>query len=199
MNKKEKRSGRPEVYTDKQLKDILLKYTVKNTGKKINSLQLEKETGIKRHVWSRRMKQEIDDLKSPVDSELGGRDGSLPLPNVVELVETYWSNKKKLIQSLCHVNELIQSSYEQALLYHRKCTEYEDLEKEFCRKIEIIKQLEDRILYIEKKYLEVTVQSTYKSIQKEHGLINVIELKNKNTDQPALSTNFKKNYKELFD
>lgn len=198
MNKKGK-VGRPEVYTDKQLKKILLEYVVKNSGKKINPLQLEKETGIKRHVWSRRMGQEITNLKSPLETDFKGRDGSLPLPNVIELVETYWNNKNKLIESLLHVNELIQSSHEQGLQYHNKNKEFQDLEKRHSLILEENKRLKDKVMFFETKYLEVSVQGTYKSIQKDKELKNVIDLKNDQLDQQALSTDFRKTYKSLFD
>lgn len=191
--------GRPEVYTDQQLKDILLQFTVENPGKKINPFQLEKESGIKRHVWSRRMKRIIDDLNTPVEKEFGGKEGSLPLPNVAELVEMNWNNKNKLIQSLSHINELIQSMYEQALLYHNKCSEYEELEQKFNQITLENNQLKERVKHLEKKYMEVAVQSTYSSIQKEQGLKNIIQLKSKSIDQPGLSTNFKKDFKDLFE
>ncbi len=198
MGKKIQKSGRPIVYTDKQLKDYLLNYVVKNPGRKINPLQLEKATGIKRHVWSRRMKHEIDALKEPNETDFGGIDGSLPLPNIIELVETHWNNKRKLIQALSGINELIQSSYEQALMYHTKCKEYEELEDKYSQEKKQVKQLKDRIKHLETTYLEVAVKATYKSIQKDEGLKNIIELK-KSSDQPALSTDFKKNYKSLFE
>ena len=49
------KKGAPPKYTDKQLKDILLKYISKNPGRKINPSLLEKETGDNRFVWTRRM------------------------------------------------------------------------------------------------------------------------------------------------
>lgn len=146
----QERPGRPEIYSDQQLKDILLRFAVENPGKKISPFQLEKETGIKRHVWSRRMKHIIDDLSTPVEKEFGGKDGSLPLPNIAELVELNWDNKNKLIHSLSHINELLQSMYEQALLYHNKCSEYEELEQKFNQLAHENHQLKDRVNYFEK-------------------------------------------------
>ena len=78
--------GRPPKYTDSDLKKILVKIVSQNPGKKLTPSYLENSTGIKRHVWSRRMQETIDKLNQPI--QIISRDESqLPLPNVVQLVE----------------------------------------------------------------------------------------------------------------
>ncbi|MGG3307114.1 hypothetical protein ABER23_06785 [Paenibacillus lautus] len=60
------KKGAPLKYTDKQLKDILLKYISKNPGKKINPSILERETGVNRFIWKRRMSEQIAMVNEPV-------------------------------------------------------------------------------------------------------------------------------------
>ncbi|MEX2462146.1 MAG: hypothetical protein WD469_12775 [Paenibacillaceae bacterium] len=190
--------GRPQTYTDKELKDLLLKCVTQVPGKAINPLQLEKITGIKRHVWSRRMKGEITRINAPLDMDYGSKDGDLPLPNVVELVERYWNNKKKLIESLLHVNELIQSSYEQSLHYFSKEKEYNSCKHVVDSQKETIKELEKKAAYFEKKYLEVSVKGTYSTFREEEGLKNIIQISS-SSRKAAMSTDFKNNFKTLFE
>jgi hypothetical protein len=190
--------GRPQTYTDKELKDLLLKCVTQAPGRAINPLQLEKITGIKRHVWSRRMKDEIIRINAPLEMDYGGKDGDLPLPNVVELIETHWNNKKRLVESLLHVNEFIQSSYEQSLHYfsqENECNKYKQMVE---HQKETIKELERKVAYFENKYLEVTVKGTYSTFREDEGLKNVIQMSS-GSIKAAMSTDFKKNFKTLFE
>ena len=66
LNKQEK--GRPQKYTDEELTRTLLDYASKTPGR-INYSALAKATGIKRHVWSRRKRTDIERLNTPLLSE----------------------------------------------------------------------------------------------------------------------------------
>lgn len=91
--------GCPTKISDEELKQILLKYTTKHQGQKISPSQLEKDTGIKRHVWMRRMKSVLDQLNEP-SAFLHKEENSLPLPNITELIEKNWNHKTGLIKAL---------------------------------------------------------------------------------------------------
>ncbi|GAE94548.1 hypothetical protein JCM21714_3711 [Gracilibacillus boraciitolerans JCM 21714] len=65
MINNDNKKGRPNKYTDTELKSILEKHVQENPGK-ITYLQLEKATNIKRHVWSRRMSHVINKLNQPL-------------------------------------------------------------------------------------------------------------------------------------
>jgi len=192
--------GAPQKYTDKQLKDILLKYISKNPGIKINPSLLERETGISRFVWSRRMSEHIAKINEPVQLETTNGEVSLPLPNVVELVETNWNNKAGLISALSHFNDMVSNLYRKALDYDLVVKQNSEQSAYLSQKENQIKKLENELKLLRKQYLEVAVKSTYKVFQEEEGLEKVISItKNKKTQDRALNTDIVKMYPELFD
>ncbi|MNW42108.1 hypothetical protein D3C74_192710 [compost metagenome] len=194
------KKGAPPKYTDKQLKDILLKYISKNPGKKVNPSILERETGINRFIWTRRMSEQIAKVNEPVQQEAARTEASLLLPNVVELVETYWNNKAGMISALAHYNEMINALHQKAKEYDTIHQQNQDLVAKLSLKDEQIKTLENEIKLLKKQYLEVAVKSTYKAFQDEEGLEKVISInKNKKTEERALNADIVKMYPELFD
>lgn len=194
------KNGAPLKYTDKQLKDVLLKYISKNPGRKINPSLLERETGINRFVWTRRMSEQIAKVNEPVQFSVEGSEALLPLPNVIELVETYWNNKTGLISALGHFNEMLNSLYQKAKDYDLILKRTQELSVHLSQREELIKGLESEIRLLRKQYLEVAVKSTYKNFQEEEGLEKIIVIKNnKKTKDRALSTDIVKMFPELFD
>lgn len=194
------KKGAPPKYTDKQLKDILLKYISKNPGQKINPSLLEKWTGINRFVWTRRMSEQITKINEPVQQEVTGKKASLPLPNVVELVETHWNNKAGLISALGHFNEMLNALYQKAKDYDSMLKQNQELSAQLSQKDNQIKKLEDEIKLLRKQYLEVAVKSTYKTFQEEEGLEKIVSItKNKKNENRALNADIVKMYPELFD
>lgn len=194
------KKGAPLKYTDKQLKDALLKYISKNPGRKITPSLLERETGINRFLWTRRMSEQIAKVNEPVQLEITEGKASLPLPNVVELVETYWNNKTGLISALGHFNEMLNALYQKAKDYDFILKQNQDSSAHLSQKEDQIKVLENEIKLLKKQYLEVAVKSTYKAFQEEEGLEKVISItKNKKTVERALNTDIVKMYPELFD
>lgn len=188
--------GRPQKYTDTDLKNILVKIVSQNPGKKLTPSYLENSTGIKRHVWSRRMQETIDKLNQPI--QIISRDESqLPLPNVVQLVEHYWENKTGLIKALSHFNETLQNLYGQIRAYDKENEKYKLLKQEIQGKDDKIKELNKELNYYKDLYLKTAVKSSYKSYQDKDGLKNVISISaNK---YRGLDTDFISNFPELFD
>ncbi|MGG4094473.1 hypothetical protein [Paenibacillus lautus] len=194
------KKGAPLKYTDKQLKDILFKYISKNPGKKINPSILERETGVNRFIWKRRMSEQIAMVNEPVQQEIAGTETSLPLPNVVELVETYWNNKSGLISALSHFNEMLNALHQKVKESDTILKQNQDLAANLSLKEDQIKRLENEIKLLKKQYLEVAVKSTYKTYQEEEGLEKIISItKNKKSEDRALNADIVKMYPELFD
>jgi hypothetical protein len=114
----------------------------KHQGQKISPSQLEKDTGIKRHVWMRRMKSVLDQLNEPT-AFLSREENTLPLPNITELIEKNWNNKTGLIQALSHYNETLQELFEQAKRYSKEVEKNEQLLTKSSEKDRLIKELEN--------------------------------------------------------
>lgn len=194
------KKGAPQKYTDKQLKDTLLKYISRNPGTKVTPSLLERETGINRFIWTRRMSEQIAKINEPVQLQIVEGQDLLPLPNVVELVETHWNNKTGLISALGHFNEMLNALYQKAKDYDSLLKQNIDLSNDLSKKENQMKRLENEMELLKKQYLEVAVKSTYKTFQEEDGLQNIISVtKNKKAEERALGANIVKMYPELFD
>lgn len=123
MNNKK---GRPTEYSNEELKEILSQYAIQNTGK-VTYLGLEKETGIKRHVWSRRMKKEIDRLNMRVSNINADNFEQINLPNVRDIVEKNWNNKENLIEDLLSLNNYINNLWDKAIQQEKSAIEIQKL------------------------------------------------------------------------
>lgn len=147
------RKGAPPKYTDKQLKDILLKHITKNPGRKVNPSLLEKDTGISRFIWSRRMSDQIATMNETTQQQSADTEASLLLPNVVELVETYWNNKTGLISALGHFNEMLNTLYQKAKVHASVLQENQNLSTLLSEKEKQIKKLDHEMESLRKQYL----------------------------------------------
>lgn len=193
-------AGAPKKYSDKQLKDTLAKHMAKNPGEKINPSILERETGISRFVWSRRLGNEIKKINQPIEQEFFTSGNSLPLPNVVELIETYWNNKTGLITALNHYNDMLQTLFEKANQYKETIRLNQELNRLLKDRDFKINELNKEIKHIQKQYMEIAVKGSYRMFQDKDNLENVITItKNKKSKERALSTDYIKNFPELFD
>ncbi|PGS68223.1 hypothetical protein COC69_27060 [Bacillus cereus] len=187
MNKREK--GRPQKYTDEELTKILLDYTSKTPGK-INYLTLEKVTGIKRHVWSRRMGQDIQRLNAPLLTE-NNQAPALPLPNIEFIIERYGHNTKALSGALKHVNEVIQSLYDDALQSQKKIQQYKENIRQQQQKIK-------ELTLTLREYENIIAGSVYKENREKNQIQNNILTINHTNQENAVSLDFKKMFPNLF-
>ncbi|MCU5111470.1 hypothetical protein OCD79_13745 [Bacillus wiedmannii] len=187
MNKKEK--GRPQKYTDEELTKILLDYASQNPGR-INYLSLEKTTGIKRHVWSRRKRKDIERLNAPLLRENNDAP-PLPLPNIEFIIERYGNDTKALSGALKHVNEVIQSLYDDLLQSRKKNEQYKENIQQQQKKIK------DLTITL-KEYEDIIAGSVYKDNREETQLQNNILTINNNNKENAVSLDFKKMFPNIF-
>lgn len=191
------RKGRPVEYSNQELKKILLAYSVKNKGK-ISYLQLEKVTGIKRHVWARRLKEEINKLNQPIMNKMEtGNSDEIPLPNIEEIVERYADNKTGLIRVLGHLNEVIIDLYDQTRSSKQQSLQLQELKQSLKETERIISQLKNEMNYYKQLYEQAYVKSTYSTLRHENSLKENLISINKNKER-SLSTNIEKAFPELF-
>ncbi|EJV87829.1 hypothetical protein [Bacillus cereus] len=187
MNKKEK--GRPQKYTDEELTKILLDYVSKTPGK-INFSALENTTGIKRHVWSRRKRKDIERLNTPLLSKKNDAP-PLPLPNIEFIIERYGNDTKALSGALKHVNEVIQSLYDDLLQSKKKNEQYKETIQQQQQKI---KELTITL----REYEDIVAGSVYKGNREENQLQSNLLTINNNNKENAVSLDFKKMFPNIF-
>lgn len=188
--------GRPKKYTDQELKEVLLKFSVKNKGK-INCLQLEKATGVKRHVWARRLGEEIKRLNQPLKN-INISSGDVPMPNMEELVEKYGDNRSGLIKALGHLNEVIFSLYEQAKASKEKTEEISQMALKLQEKESVISQLSSEVNHYKRLYEQAYVKSTYTTLKQDENLKDNLISINKNRER-SLGANLETAFPELFE
>ncbi|SFB25629.1 MULTISPECIES: hypothetical protein [unclassified Bacillus (in: firmicutes)] len=181
--------GAPEKYTQKQLEETLILYATQKPGK-ITPSDLEKVTGIKRHVWSRRMKDQINRINKPF--VYSNKDiEPLPLPNIEAIVKRYEGNSKLLIDALSHLNGVIHSLYEQNIRQQNKIVELEEkLQKEKQKIVDLNATINE--------YEQIIVGSSYGTSRRENGINkNLISIDKSNLEN-ALCLDFKKMFPKIF-
>lgn len=104
--------GRPALYTNEQLLNILKDYQKNHPNQKIKYAQLEKATGIKVHIWKYQMRDTIESINKKIaGASIPARIG-YNLPSVEDMlinIENEPSMQKYYLQTLSDmVNNLYQ-------------------------------------------------------------------------------------------
>lgn len=106
--------GKPQQWSDEDLKKIALEVKYKQPNRKLTSLLLEKETGIGRNTWSRRMKEFLNHLNSPVHIPKLDESGIITIPSVEELFLKYGANTTELKNEIAKLLNIISDLYTDA-------------------------------------------------------------------------------------
>lgn len=106
--------GKPQQWSDEALKQIALEVKYKQPNRKLTPLLLEKETGIGRNTWSRRMKEFINHLNSPVHIPKLDESGIITIPSVEELFLKYGANTTELKNEIAKLLNIISDLYTDA-------------------------------------------------------------------------------------
>ncbi|MBT2641287.1 hypothetical protein J7I80_03465 [Bacillus sp. ISL-41] len=191
INKK----GRPQRYSKEELLEILTNYALNNIGK-ITFLNLEKETGIHRHIWSRRMSEQINELNQSYSSLDAESFEAIPLPNIIDTVNKYWENKKAMINALNEYNTYIQALWEKAVAFEKASQKERELLQLLEEKDKEIRFLKDNRDFYKNEYQKISIESTYDHKQKENNIENVININDK---KKMTTSNWKDNFPGLFE
>lgn len=142
---KNKKGGRPADHTREDLLNMLLKYTEKHPNQTVRLFELEAETGIKRHIWTYNLKDEIDKINREVQRVKIAKTG-IDLPSVEQILLSCKGDEKKLAIQIQTLIDLVQdmSKYQDVARtvkvikndYENKVTELECIIKEKDKKID---------------------------------------------------------------
>ncbi|MEB9457369.1 hypothetical protein [Bacillus anthracis] len=139
--------GKPQQWSDEDLKQIALEVKYKQPNRKLTSLLLEKETGIGRNTWSRRMKEFINHLNSPVHIPKLDESGIITIPSVEELFLKYGANTTELKNEIAKLLNIISDLYTDT----KKLVTLEEATQKMKSEIEKLKE----------QLSKVTVQKTH--------------------------------------
>jgi len=173
----EKKRGPKEKLSDQQMKELALKIKNKFKHQQLTYSLLERETGIGRNTWMRRVKEYINELNTPVSRSFGISAGDeVYFPNIENLFEFYGQNKQKIINELHQFELLFQDMYKERNILREKLKKLE----EFSSKIEEYKnemsRLNQQVTHYKTMYEKMAVSSVEPHLRQEYGLKdNVIE------------------------
>lgn len=171
---KNKKGGRPAQYTHEQLLEILLQYTEENPNQTVRLYELEEATGIKRHVWSYNMMDEINKINREIQKVNIARTGASPFPSAEQVLISCNGDEKKLTAQIESLLDMVRdlSKYQDAELAAKVMQrDYENrIEELECTIKEKDKKIEELFGEINK----LTIDSGNPNRRKERGIKNNI-------------------------
>lgn len=180
---KNKKGGRPAQYTHEQLLEILLQYTEENPNQTVRLYELEEATGIKRHVWSYNMMDEINKINREIQKVNIARTGISPFPSAEQILISCDGDEKKLAAQIESLLDMISglSKYQDAELAARVMRE--DYENKLNELNMIIKEKDKKIDELFAEINKLTVDSGNPNKRKEKGIKrNIIEFTPENIE-----------------
>ncbi|WBF56751.1 hypothetical protein HXV90_13100 [Lysinibacillus sp. JK80] len=200
MSSKEykKGPGRPESYTDSELKELAVKIKYKFKGVKITPSLLDQETDIGRNTWSRRLKDFLQELNDPIlrSIPLNGSD-EIFLPNIEMIFEKHGDNKIGIIRELYSLEEMIDTLYSEVKLLRDENKKLSNYRIEAIKyKKQSTEQLQ-KAKYYEELYNKTVASSLYPHLYSKSPLLKEFNINNKlidvknNTDKHMMFKNIK--------
>lgn len=196
--------GKPQEWTDDQLKEMALEVKYKNQSKNLTPSFLQKETGVGRNTWSRRMKEFIEELNKPMLPTINlDKTGEVTLPNIDLIFEKYGKDKRLLKNELLNVEVLIYDLYTELKSFKAKQELYQKAINEAQSLKEEVAKQKKRAEHYEQLYNSLAVSSVFPHLQNEKksklnelgikdNLIDFNINKEKNLDLGDLSSHFPK-------
>lgn len=183
-------NGRPKIYTDEFLDEKLDGFIKEHPNRQISYPELERETGIPRHIWKYRKAEIIRNynknsrMKSPESS------GKIVLPSADDIIARYGDRPELMKAYIGRLLELVAK----AESYKNEEQTIQELEQKYQSKIEELsaksKQQEKTIEQLNKTLSKLMLDSQYPDRRKVEGIKeNALEF----------SQHGRKNYRDLLD
>ena len=182
-----KQVGRPipdERSTEKLIKYII-QYKEKYPNKTIKFSGLEKEFGIKRHIWRDRkeVKDKIEELN---EVDLGIDNIDLLkyeielLPDIEEIISRCKGDSKKLSKTLEEYDEFVKNLFQKSCEYSRYKFMYEEALVNISELKEKNRSLQIEVENYKKQYYKLCIDSTSSLNREKEGIKeNVIKINSK--------------------
>ncbi|MEO2205029.1 hypothetical protein ABGV42_14945 [Paenibacillus pabuli] len=186
--------GRPKTIEDQKLKEMALQIKTKHKGQKLSFLMLEKETGISRNTWKRRIADYIQELNAPIMQSYEQSDLDIYFPDIEELLNN--NSKEKIVQELHAIIETLHSVYLENKELKRKAKDLNKLETTVQKQKLQIDKLKHQVLHYENLYKTLVVSSAFPHLREEKGMqSNLLDFNkeiytNTNVEQQHLKKSF---------
>ncbi|MDP1420120.1 hypothetical protein Q8G35_17405 [Peribacillus simplex] len=182
------RKGRPSNYSDEQLKEMALEIKKKYKGQKLTYLFLEKETGIGRNTWSRRIPETIDELNKPVSRSVGiSESDDVYFPNIEKIFEAYKNDKNKIISELYFIETAFYELYNTVKNLKEELNRRRDDSAELKMKNDEIRLLQEQVKHYEQLYNQQMISSAFSHLQSQNQVKdNLIQFDKNNRKHASL-------------
>ena len=180
---KNNKGGRPADYTKEQLLEMLLQYTKEHPDQTVRLFELEAATGIKRHVWSYNMKDEIDKINKEVQKVDVARTG-ISLPSAEQILTSCKGNEEKLAMQIQTLIDMVQDMSR----YQDAAKTVKVMQKDYENKLDelncIIKEKDKKIQELFTQINRIAIDSENPNTRKEKGIRNnIIEFTPQNMEE----------------
>lgn len=161
--------GRPSNYTDEQLKEMALGIKKKYKGRKLTYLLLEKETGIGRNTWSRRIPETIEELNNPVPRSIGiSERDDVYFPNIEQIFDLYKNDKNKIISEFYFIETAFYELYNTVKNLKEELNRRKEHSAELKIKNDEIRLLQAQVKHYEQLYNQQMVSSAFSHLQSQN-------------------------------
>lgn len=180
--------GRPSNYTDEQLREMALDIKQKYKGQKLTYLFLEKETGIGRNTWSRRIPETIEELNNPVPRSIGiSEHDDVYFPNIEQIFDLYKNDKNKIISELYFIETAFYELYNTVKNLKEELNRRKDDSAELKMKSDEIRLLQEQVKHYEQLYNQQMVSSAFSHLQSQNQVKdNLIQFDKNNRKHASL-------------
>ncbi|MDM5311631.1 hypothetical protein [Peribacillus frigoritolerans] len=180
--------GKPQKWSDEDLKQFALEIKYKQPNRKLTSLLLEKETGIGRNTWSRRMKEFIDQLNSPVHIPKLDESGIITIPSVEELFLKYGTNTIELKNEIAKLLNIISDLYTDAKQLHTLKESAHKMQLEMDQLKEQLSKTTGEKIHFETLYNQIVAESYFPHLYGRSEKLKQANVKAEIIPLPVLKT-----------
>lgn len=168
-------------HSDQELKEMALQVKKKYKNQAITSSILQRETGIGRNTWNRRIKEFTEELNRPIPRELGLTDDDIIyFPNIESIFELYGNDKNRLISELHKFEILLQDIYQERTEFKKKAEENVKLKEEIKNKNQKISDLVQQLDHYRTQYERIMILSMGPQTRAKLGVSgNLLDFKEK--------------------
>ena len=174
-------NGRPQIYTDEYLDEKLNEFIKKYPDRTISYPELERETGVPKHIWKYRKADIIRSNNKNRNNKAPESSGRVMIPSVDDVMATYGDTQELLKAYIGRLLELLAKADN----YKNEERTILELEQKYQSKIEELttknKQQEKTIKQLNRTLSQMMLDSQYPDRRKAEGIKeNVLEFSSEN-------------------
>ncbi|MBJ7966976.1 hypothetical protein [Bacillus cereus] len=197
---KGKKRGPKEKISDVQMKELALQVKNKIKQQQLTYSMLEKETGIGRQTWKRRLDNFIQELNKPILRRFCYTDSDeVYFPNIESIFDAHGNNKQRIINELHHFELLFQELYKENSTLKERINRLENFKEKIDEYIETIANLQQEVNHYKTLYEQIIVSSIEPHIRDELGLTNNLLDFSRNIKGNTLLMDFQQHYPKVLD